>query len=84
MKEFKSFARIIGRHFGVLVKGFVRMLFGTATAGLIVFGSWGLCMIPGQGGYAAVFDFVLALTTLMLAVYGLYVMGGINKKGAKR
>ena len=83
MKEFKSFAKIMGRHIGVLVKGFVRMLFGTATAGLIGFAVWGFSMIPAQGGYAAVFDFILAVATLLVAMYGLYVMGA-SKKGAKK
>lgn len=83
MKEFKSFARTIGRHIGVLVKGFVRMMFGTATAGLICFAGWGFCMIPKQGGYSAVCDFILAVATLMMAMYGLYMMGA-SKKGAKR
>lgn len=83
MKEFKSVAKVMGRHFGVLVKGFVRMLFGVAVAGLLCFGGWGFYMIPAQGGYSAVFDFILALSTMMLAVYGLYVMGGSNRKGAK-
>lgn len=83
MKEFKSVARVIGWHFGVLVKGFVRMLFGTATAGLIGFAVWGFTMIPMEGGYSAVCDFMVAVATLLLAVYGMYVMGA-TKKGAKR
>lgn len=83
MREFKSIMKSVRYHGKILLKGFRNMLFGTATAGLIVLAGYGFYVVPGEGGYAAVCDFILAAATLSVAVSSMYVMGG-NKKGAKK
>ena len=60
------------------------MLFGASTAGLIAFAVYGFYMIPSEGGYAAVCDFVTAIATMFVAMLGVYTMGAGYKKGAKR
>ena len=70
-------------HGKILCKGFVRMLIGAICAGLIAAAVYGFAMIPSEGGYAAVGDFVGAIIALVIAFGGVYIMGG-KKKGDKK
>ena len=74
----------IAYHARILGKGFVRMLIGAATAGFIATSVYAFTVIPKEGGYAAVGDFLLAITCLVIAFCGVYIMGGSKKKGAKK
>ena len=60
------------------------MLVGAMTAGFIGLAGYGFMAIPSEGGYAAVADFVLAVFFLVIAVVGVYIMGGNQKKGGKK
>ena len=73
MKEFKGAAR-------TLYKGFVRALYGTAVSVTVVMAMYAYVSIPGEGGYAAVADFILATATLGVALGLMYAIGGGNKK----
>lgn len=66
-----------------MLKGFLRMLHGTATAGLLAFAVYGFTAIPAEGGYIAVADFVVSVATLCAALLNVYVMGkgGMKRKG---
>lgn len=83
MKDFKSMIKAAGDHGKVLCKGFVRTLYGACVAGLVGMAVYGFVAVPSEGGYMAVCDFVGAIATLVIAMTGMYVMGG-NKKGVKK
>lgn len=77
MNAIKFHARVLG-------KGFIRMLVGTITAGFAAAAVYGFAVIPKEEGYAAVGDFLLAIVSLIIALCGVYIMGGSQKKGAKK
>lgn len=77
MEAIKYHAQVMGR-------GFVRMLVGAVTAAFAAAAVYGFVVVPGEGGYAAVADFVLAILALFIAFSGVYIMGGSPKKGAKK
>lgn len=84
MIEFKSFTKSMMHHGKILWKGLKRVVYGAATAGLIGLAVYGFSMIPSEGGYTAVFEFVGAIATMGVAMMCMYQQGCCNKKGAKR
>lgn len=84
MINFKKMSRQIGYHGQILFKGFIKMLYGAAMAGLIALAIYGYAMIPAEGGYAAVSDFLVCTCLVCIAVGGIYLMGGSGKKEAKK
>lgn len=84
MNKFKRLAKTVWFHTKVLLKGLKRVVFGASTAGLIAFAVYGFCMIPSEGGYAAVCDFITAIATMVVAMASMYAIGAGYKKGAKR
>lgn len=83
-KDVKTVVDRIGHHAGILVKGFVRMAHGAATAGLIALAIYGFAMIPTEGGYIAVCDFIGSIATVCVAFASVYAMGCSRKRGAKK
>ena len=69
-------------HSSIMLKGLVRTVYGALIAGLIGISIYGFVAIEGESGYLAVFDFIAACATLIVALCNLYVMGG--KKRGKR
>lgn len=84
MKDFRNVCHTIGHHGKIAWKGFVRMLFGAATAGLIAMAVYGFVVIPTEGGWAAVCDFIVSVATLVVALICMYAMGGSMKRGGYR
>lgn len=84
MNKFKRLAKAVWFHTKVLLKGLKRVAFGSLTAGLIAFAVYGFYVIPSEGGWAAVCDFVTAIATMFVAMLGVYTMGAGYKRGAKR
>lgn len=82
--DFKSATRCIWHHSKILCRGFVRMMHGTAIAGLFALATYGLIMIPTEGGYMAVCDFIGSVATTCVAVTCMYSLGCGKKRGAKR
>lgn len=82
--SYKRMSRMIGFHVRILTKGFIKMLWGAVMATAIGFAIYGYTIVPSEGGYAAVNDFLLSTVTLAIALIGMYVMGGNGKKGAKK
>lgn len=75
MNKFKSVLRTLG-------KGLVRTLWGSAlglTAGMAVYG---YASIRAEGGWTAVAEFIVATATLVVAVNGIYFLGGNGKGGS--
>lgn len=79
--DIKRIARRIGCHAMVLLKGFAKTLYGTAVSGLLGLSVYGFVMIPTEGGYTAVLDFVGAVATLCVAFGGMYAIGAKRRKG---
>lgn len=77
----KDAAVQIGHHGKILLRGFMKMLYGTAVAGLMGLAAYGFVMIPKEGGYVAVCDFIGAVATMALAISCMYAFGGSRKKG---
>lgn len=75
----KTFATI-RHHSKILLRGLARTVYGTAVAGLVGLSVYGFVMIPSEGGYTAVCEFVVASITLGMAVGAMYAFGGCRKK----
>lgn len=82
--SFKRMSRVIGYHFQILAKGFIKMLWGTMTAVAIGSAVYGFMMVPTEGGYVAVSDFLVSTLTMIVALGCMYIMGGKCKKEAKK
>lgn len=80
MRDFKRVAKTIGLHGKILWKGFIRMLFGAATAGLIGLAVYGFTMIPSEGGWTAVCEFIASTATVVVALSCVYAQGGAKKR----
>lgn len=80
MTDFKSVANAVGYHGKVFIRGLVRTIYGAATSGLIGLAVYGLMMIPKEGGYTAVCEFVGALATICLAGSCIYANGGGKRR----
>lgn len=78
--RFKKVVRLIAYHGKILLRGFIKMLFGTLVAVLMAVSVYGFVMIPQDKGYNAVFDFAVAAACMVLAMGCVYVMGGRCKK----
>lgn len=69
----------------VIFRGLVRMVWGTVTAGLVCLAVYAFIVIPNEGGYAAVGDFIVAVMCLLLVSVSVYVQGvGSFKKAGSR
>lgn len=82
--DVREFFECLGHHAGVFLKGCVRTVYGVAVAGLIGLAVYGFVMVPTEGGYIAVCDFVAAVASLVVALSAMYALGTNKKKGAKR
>ena len=82
--SFKRISRTIGHHFRILTKGCIKVLWGTTTAVMIAVAVYGYKIVPTEGGYAAVCDFLVATLTMVVALACMYLIGGNCKKGAKK
>ena len=70
-------------HAKVLFSGFKRMMYGAATAGAFAIAGYGFYVIPTEGGYGAVQDFVTSCMTLVVAFICLYAQGKPGNKHKK-
>ena len=83
--DVKKAVTAIGLHTRILFSGIKRMVFGALTAGLFAVSLYGFYLIPREGGYAAVVDFIASLATLIVAVACTYTQGTFRKtKGERR
>ncbi len=78
--DIKSVFKAIKHHGKILFKGFTRMMYGALTAGLLAMAIYGFIMIPSEGGYIAVCDFVLATATMCVGINSIYHQGGGYKR----
>lgn len=83
MSEEQRFRKMAGRvlfHSKILLRGLVKTLYGTSVSGLVGLAVYGFVMIPTEGGYTAVCEFVVASITLGIAVGAMYAFGGRRRK----
>ncbi len=84
MKGYKKVVRMITFHSNVLLKGFVKMLYGATIAMLVAVSAYGFTGVPSEGGYAAVSSFLLSTCTMLVALGGIYLMGINAVKESKK
>lgn len=84
MNNFKIALRGAWFHGRVLAKGLVKALCGAAASGLGWLGVHGYAMIPTEGGYTAVCDFIASTAMVIVAILGMYLMGGRCRKPGKK
>lgn len=84
MKDFRSVWKTFCFHCKILLKGFVRMVYGAATAGLVALAVYGFLAISSEDGWTAVCEFIVATSTLSVAVTSMYAMGTGRKRGVRR
>ena len=73
--NFKEVLQTICFHCKILLRGFTKVVYGTVTAVLVCLAVYGLAMIPSEGGYAAVFDFISAAACIVVALALMYSLG---------
>lgn len=79
-QNFKEVAMKVGFHGKILLRGFTKVLYGSAVSGLIALAIYGFAAIPTEGGYIAVCEFIVAVATLVVAIGCMYAFGGKRKK----
>ena len=82
-RNFMEVMQLIGFHGAILLRGFAKVLYGTAVAGLIGLAAYGFYMIPSEDGYVAVCDFIGSIAMLSVALTSMYAFGQKRKKGAR-
>ena len=70
-------------HLRIMWRGFCRTVYGAAVAGLIAMSIYGLISVTTETGWIAVFDFIAACATMVVALANMYLMGGRKKGCAK-
>ena len=70
---------VIGRHAWILFTALKRMIMSTSVLGLFVISFMGFDLVSKEGGYAAVFDFILSCFLFAVAVAGMYLLGNSRK-----
>lgn len=70
-------------HAGIVLKGFIRTVYGALVCGLLAIAVYGFISIKGESGYIAVGDFVASTATLVVAMWNVYAMG-MKKRGGKK
>ena len=84
MKYYKKVVRRIAFHGGVLLKGFIKMLYGTTVAMLTTVAAYGFAAVSTLGGYEAVLLFLMSIYFMLASLIGIYFMGADGQKGAKK
>ena len=82
MKRFdvKHVLRHVRHHLRILARGLLRTLWGAAAAGLAAVAAGIFAAIPAEAGYMAVFDFIGAAATTVVALCGIYAFGRNSRR----
>lgn len=62
-------------HIMIMLKGFARVILGAISAGLVGLAGYGLILVAGENGYAAVANFIVAVLFLTFAGILIYLLG---------
>lgn len=80
--NFKKALSNAKHHANVMIRGFVRTIYGAAVSGLIALAVYGFVSVAKENGWVAVCDFIASCATMVVALANVYIMGN-KKKGAK-
>lgn len=83
-KRLTKLIDMIGPHGYLMCKGFIRVLYSVIIAGLAYTAANGFTRVLTTGGYTAVFVFLLSALAMLVALGGVYLMGGHPKKEVKK
>lgn len=81
--KFEKYIKLAKFHLGIVLRGLARTLHGAFITGLIAFAVYGFVLIKGESGYAAVFDFVASVATLVVALANAYALGSKRRSCKK-
>ena len=81
--DFRKGMKQVKSHADIMLRGLARTVYGALVAGLFAIAIYGFILIKSEGGYAAVFDFIAACATLLVALGNAYLLGG-KRRGAKK
>ena len=59
----------------ILVRGLVRVIWGSLNAWLVGLAIYGFVVIPNEGGYIAVCEFIGAVCLVLVAFCSIYLLG---------
>lgn len=81
--QIKRYLANVKFHLRIMWRGFCRTVYGAAVAGLIAMAIYGFISVTTETGWIAVFDFIAACATMVVALANMYLIGG-RKKGGKK
>lgn len=81
--KFNNVFKMAKHHTNILLRGIARTIYGAFITGLFGVAIFGFVLIKGEAGYAAVFDFIAAIATLIVALANAYALG-CKRKGGKK
>ena len=68
-------------HARIAWRGFCRTVYGAVVAGLLLIAVCRFVSVAGETGWIAVFDFIAACATMVVALANMYFMGRRKKCG---
>lgn len=81
--KFNNILKMFRNHINIILRGLARTLYGAFITCLFTVAIYGFLLIKGEAGYAAVFDFIAAIATLVVALANAYALG-CKRKGGKK
>ena len=70
-------------HARIAWRGFCRTIYGATVAGLLAIAVYRFVSVDGETGWMAVFDFIAACATMIVALANMHFMGRRNNGGNK-
>ena len=71
-------------HARIAWRGLCRTIYGATVAGLLAIAVYRFVSVDGETGWIAVYDFIAACATMIVALANMYFMGCKKKSGTKR
>lgn len=75
MKSFSKPTPPIKQHMKVLMRGFLKTMYGTLVTAFFAGAVYVFTLIPSEGGYTAVCAFMVATLMLLMACRAMYAFG---------
>lgn len=73
--EFHKKMTIVGHHARILLHGLFIMFVGIFAVVSLIIAIAGFCFVSQEGGYVAVFDFIVSLFLLAVSLASMYFLG---------
>lgn len=75
MKRFSKATTPIKQYMKILLRGFLKTMYGTLTTAFFAGAVYIFTLIPSEGGYTAVCTFMVATLMLLMACRAMYAFG---------